>query len=87
MQADTVTELTAAEAIDAKGLLEGFLEGKYRIAGKTEADKREYTIRLIDVNTGREYVIKDIFNKGGASGLFGGTTIDWEATLSAPDEG
>jgi hypothetical protein len=84
-QREITTELTAIEAIRAQmpSLFDSVLEGTVRIEGGPSEEKREYVIRLIDTRTGREYVIRDVYNVGGGSHSLGGSNIDLTSLLES----
>jgi hypothetical protein len=85
-QRETATELTAIEAIAAElpRLLSGVLEGTVRVEGETREEKREYVIRLIDTRTGKEHIIKDVYNIGGGTQPLSGSNIDIRSLLESP---
>jgi hypothetical protein len=82
-QREITTELTAIEAIRAQvpQLFENILKGIIRVEGGPSEGKREYVIRLIDTRTGKEHVIRDVYNVGGGTQSLRGSNIDLEALL------
>jgi hypothetical protein len=85
-QLETAAELTAIEAVKAQmpHLFDALLEGKMRIEGGPSENKREYTIRLIDTETGKEYTIRDVYNAGGGTQSLGESNIDFRDFSESP---
>jgi hypothetical protein len=87
-QAETATELSAMLKLVGQygsGIIAKIASGEYRAEGRTDAEKREYTITLVEAKTKKVIgSVTDIYNVGGSSMSMGGSNLDLTATIEAP---